>query len=73
MEKLLYAHQDLLDEFTHFLPNVTRPSLIPIVPASPKPSFGQMSRETCIRYSHKEIVVNVMYHVLYFCLFCVVL
>ena len=72
MEKILYAHQDLLEEFTHFLPNVTRPSPIPIVRASPKPSFGKMSRETCIQYSHKEIVVNVCYHVLDFCLFCVV-
>jgi len=49
MEKLLHAHQDLLDEFKSFLPNVTA-----------RPSFG----ETCIRYSHKEIVVNVGYHVL---------
>ena len=49
MEKLLDDHQDLLQEFRRFLPNVTA-----------GPSFG----ETCIHYSHKEIVVNVGYHVL---------
>ena len=49
MEKLLHAHQDLLEESKSFLPNVTA-----------RPFSGQ----TCIRYSHKQIVVNVGYHVL---------
>ena len=64
IENMLYAHQDLLEEFTRFLPNITRPILIPIVPALQDHLLGQMLRETCIRYSHKEIVVNVCYHVL---------
>ena len=59
IENMLYAHQDLLEEFTRFLPNITRPILIPIVAA-----LQDHLLETCIRYSHKEIVVNVCYHVL---------
>ena len=45
IENMLYAHQDLLEEFTRFLPNISRPILIPIVPALQDHLLGQMLRE----------------------------
>lgn len=58
VERLFYAHQDLLEEFTRFLPDCTEPTPIPNVPASAIPSSGHISGVTSIRYSHKENVVK---------------
>lgn len=56
VETLFSNHQDLLEEFTHFLPE--GPTSIPNVPASGRPSSGHISGVTSVRYLHKENVVK---------------
>ena len=59
LEKLFSAHQDLLEELKHFLADCKGPTPFPNVPASARPTSGQMSGEISIQYSHKENGVNV--------------
>jgi len=58
VETLFYDHQDLLDEFTRFLPDCTGPTSIPNVPASARPSSGHISGVTSFRHLLKENVVK---------------